>query len=405
MIVTESVFSMDGTRAPLAALAALARAHDALLVVDEAHAFGLWGERGSGLAEAEGLLDPATAPALARILTFGKALGLGGAAIVGPRVLIDLLVSTARAFLFTTAPPPLLAIAIDAALDHLAAHPERAQRLRDLADRLRARLAAAGVTAGGDRGIPIVPVLVGGNEAAMAVAAEVAAAGFDARAVRPPTVAPGTARLRLSVHADHDDVALDALADAVAAALRRAGALPRPALPPSSDEPPRPRHRHRRRQDRHLRPAPAALGDGARPRLLEADRQRRDAEDRDADSVRELCTARFEVLPETYSFQEALSPHLAARHEGVEIDPDRVLADLARYRERRRGLVVEGAGGAARAAHRLGLPALRPRLADAAAGAARRPLDARHHQPHAAHPRGPARPSRRGPLGGHRRTA
>lgn len=110
--------------------------------------------------------------------------------------------------------PPLVVAALDTALDRLLAEPWRRQRVLAGADRLRAGLAAAGLPVGGERS-PIVPLLVGGNEAAVALAGALAARGFDARAVRPPTVPAGTARLRLSVHAHHEDAEIDALMAAI----------------------------------------------------------------------------------------------------------------------------------------------------------------------------------------------
>jgi len=220
-LVTESLFSMDGDVAPLDRYADLAERHGALLVVDDAHATGLFGDaRGSGLAERFGI----ERRALAIVSTLGKAVGVGGAFVAGPRRLVDYLVQRCRTFLFTTAPPPLLLHAVEAALDRLDAEPARRARALALAARLRGRLAEAGLA---ERGAartgavegPIVPVVLGGNERAMAVAAELARRGFDVRAVRPPTVPEGTARLRISVHADRTEEEIDALAAALAEAV------------------------------------------------------------------------------------------------------------------------------------------------------------------------------------------
>ncbi len=232
-LVTESLFSMDGDVAPLDRYADLAERHGALLVVDDAHATGLFGEaRGSGLAERYGV----ERRALAVVSTLGKAVGVGGAFVAGPRRLVDYLVQRCRTFLFTTAPPPLLLHAVEAALDRLEAEPGRRARALALAARLRGRLAEAGLTEtsgapssaksqaaraatiGAVEG-PIVPVVLGGNDRAMAVAADLSRRGFDVRAVRPPTVPEGTARLRISVHADRTEEEIDALAAAVAEAV------------------------------------------------------------------------------------------------------------------------------------------------------------------------------------------
>jgi 8-amino-7-oxononanoate synthase len=224
-LVTESLFSMDGDVAPLDRYADLTERYGASLIVDDAHATGLFGDaRGSGLAERYGV----ERRALAVVSTLGKALGVAGAFIAGPRVLVDYLVNRCRTFLFTTAPPPLLLYAAEAALDRLEAASERRERTLALAERFRRRLAAAGLgemIPAGSCG-PIVPVLLGDNERAMAVAAELSRRGFDVRAVRPPTVPPGTARLRISVHADRTEAEIDALAAAVAETVGAARATP-----------------------------------------------------------------------------------------------------------------------------------------------------------------------------------
>jgi 8-amino-7-oxononanoate synthase len=230
-VVTESLFSMEGDVAPLDRYAELAARHGAELIVDDAHATGLYGDaRGSGLCEAFAVERRVAAV----VSTLGKAVGLSGAFVAGPRVLVDYLVNRCRAFVFTTAPPPLLLHALDAALDCIAAEPWRRRRALDLADRLRRRLAERGVLPAqggerpGDAGIgggfevgagPIVPLLLGDNARALAAAERLAALGFDVRAIRPPTVPPGTARLRISVHADHSEAEIDALAEGLAEAL------------------------------------------------------------------------------------------------------------------------------------------------------------------------------------------
>jgi 8-amino-7-oxononanoate synthase len=214
-LVTESLFSMDGDVAPLDLYADLALRHGAALIVDEAHATGLYGAaRGSGLAERFGV----ERRAFALVSTLGKAIGVAGACVAGPRVLVEYLLNRCRAFLFTTAPPPLLLYAVEAALDRIAAEPERRRRPLELADRLRARLRAAGLDVRGAEG-PIVPVVLGDNRRAVAVAQALAERGFDVRAARPPTVAEGTARLRISVHADRTEEEVDALGAALLAVL------------------------------------------------------------------------------------------------------------------------------------------------------------------------------------------
>lgn len=203
-VAVESVYSMDGDFAPLAEYAALCRAHGAVLVVDEAHAVGIYGDRGSGLIEAAGI----TANDCLSVNTAGKALGVAGAFVAGPAWAIEYLVQRARTFVFSTAPPPALTAALHASLDIVAREPERRRRLRTLAIGLRKRLVMSGIElpAGSSQ---IVPVLIGDNAGAVRAARELAEAGFDVRAIRPPSVPPGTARLRVSVNAGVPESALD----------------------------------------------------------------------------------------------------------------------------------------------------------------------------------------------------
>ncbi len=210
-VVTESLFSMDGDVAPLAEYAALCRATGAALVVDEAHAVGVRGERGTGLIEEAGI-DPNSCIS---INTAGKALGVGGAFVAGPEWAIEYLVQRARPFIFSTAPPPSVAAALSASLDVIAAEPDRRARLRSRIARLRDAFAAQGLA------IPcgqshIVPVVVGDNDRAMAAAAALQAEGFDVRAIRPPSVPPGTARLRISLNTTLDDETIDRFASVLA---------------------------------------------------------------------------------------------------------------------------------------------------------------------------------------------
>lgn len=210
-IVTESLFSMDGDIAPLDRYAKLAKRYGALLIVDDAHATGVFGDaRGSGLIERFGIAESVVAVTS----TFGKALGTFGACVTGPQVLIDYLINHARPFIFSTAPPQLLLRTVNRALDLVAAQPERRHRVLRLANRLRSRLRVSGLTDDAHES-PIVPVRLGSSARALAVATEVRAEGFDVRAIRPPTVPPHTARLRLSIHASHSEAEIDAVADAI----------------------------------------------------------------------------------------------------------------------------------------------------------------------------------------------
>ncbi|MFL9842470.1 8-amino-7-oxononanoate synthase [Sphingomonas sp. ST-64] len=207
-IAVETLYSMDGDRAPVAELAEVAARHDAMLLVDEAHATGVWGPNGRGLAETlEGQ------PNVIALHTCGKALGCQGALVTAPRVLIDFLINRARPFIFSTAPSPLLGSAVRAALRIVTDEPERRTRLHALIAHAEAALTPHGVTPTGSQ---IMPLIVGGDAATMARAAALQAQGFDVRGIRPPTVAPGTARLRIAVTLNVTPAEIDALAEALA---------------------------------------------------------------------------------------------------------------------------------------------------------------------------------------------
>jgi len=217
-VVVESLFSMDGDFAPLAEYAALCRSTDASLIVDEAHAVGIYGANGSGLIEACG----AGNDVLLSINTAGKALGVSGAFVAGPRWAIEYLIQRARPFVFSTAPPPSLADALDASLEVIAGDLQRRGRLTSRVHHVRDRLARAGVAVS-PGGSQIIPVAIGDNDRAVAAARALQADGFDVRAVRPPSVPPGTARLRVSVNAGLSDDTIERFAVSLAAALREVG--------------------------------------------------------------------------------------------------------------------------------------------------------------------------------------
>jgi 8-amino-7-oxononanoate synthase len=214
-VVTESLFSMDGDIAPLAAYDVLCREHGAALIVDEAHAVGVYGSRGTGLLEAAG------AGALVSIDTAGKALGVSGAFVSGPAWAIDSLIQRARPFIFSTAPPPALAAAIDASLTIIEAEPWRRNTLLARAAFLRRRLRETGIAVP-DGVSQIIPVVIGDNDRAVLVSQLLRHQGFDARAIRPPSVPPRTARLRLSVHTDLSEATLDGFVTVLAGALEEA---------------------------------------------------------------------------------------------------------------------------------------------------------------------------------------
>jgi 8-amino-7-oxononanoate synthase len=193
VVITESVFSMDGDLTPLGEVCAIAERAGALVIVDEAHATGMYGARGSGRVEELGLRDCVAAS----IHTGGKALGSGGAWVAGSRALCDVLVNRARSFIFSTAPLPVLGAALNAGLDMIEREPERRGEVHRKSSILSGALAEAGVPVHGES--MIVPIIAGTNGAALELQSAVMAAGFDARAIRPPSVPAGTARLRVTV--------------------------------------------------------------------------------------------------------------------------------------------------------------------------------------------------------------
>lgn len=208
LILTESVFSMDGDRVDIARLTAIAERHDAALFVDEAHATGVLGPEGRGLsALVPGKVDLVMG-------TFSKALGGFGAYVAGSRVLIDYLVNAASGFIFTTAPPPAVLGAVDAALDLIPGMDAERAHLAALGERLRGGLSRLGLDHGASS-TQIVPAVIGAEEDAMALSARLEDAGFLASAIRPPTVPPGTSRLRIALRATHEEGDIDALLAAI----------------------------------------------------------------------------------------------------------------------------------------------------------------------------------------------
>jgi 8-amino-7-oxononanoate synthase len=209
-IVTESLFSMDGDAAPLGALIHLAQRYAAHLVVDEAHATGCFGKDGSGLVDALGLRSNI----LATVHTGGKALGVPGAYVCCSAVLKQILVNRCRPFIFTTALPPLIGAWWLRALERVKADAAGRRRLHDNVWLFRQELRTRGVNAPGEHFI--VPVMLGEDGRAVQAAARLQEKGFDIRAIRPPTIPEGTARLRISIHADHDADTLRRVAAAIA---------------------------------------------------------------------------------------------------------------------------------------------------------------------------------------------
>lgn len=215
-IVTDGIFSMDGDLAPLWDLCRLAERFDALVLVDEAHGTGVFGENGRGATEA---CDVESRVAV-RVGTLSKALGSLGGFVSGPESLVEWLWNSSRTQMFSTALPPSCCAAACAALEIVRAEPERRTRLHANAKALRERLRAAGLELPAGVAGPIVPVVLHDPERAMRVAARLESAGLLVAAIRPPTVPRGTSRLRMTVNAAHDADAVERLADAVIEAVR-----------------------------------------------------------------------------------------------------------------------------------------------------------------------------------------
>jgi len=199
LIVTDSLFSMDGDFAPLGELVELKNRHDAMLLIDEAHATGVFGEHGRGVAELLGVERDIDAT----VGTLSKAIGALGGFVAGPRALIETICNTGRAFMFTTALPPALCAAAMAAIQIIRDEPRRRSDLLQLAQVLRLRLSGAGFQVGNSVS-QIIPVIIGGAPEAVRVSKALLEEGFLVPAIRPPTVPKGSSRLRVSLSAKHE---------------------------------------------------------------------------------------------------------------------------------------------------------------------------------------------------------
>jgi 8-amino-7-oxononanoate synthase len=223
LIVSDGLFSMDGDVAPLADLQALAREHGCRLMIDEAHATGALGPGGRGSVAAAGLSGEVDLV----VGTLGKALGSYGAYVCASAELRELLLNTARPFIFSTAPPPPVVGAAHAALELLEAEPERVERLRANATVLREGLTAEGLAPGGGQS-QIVPLGVGDAALTMQLCERLLERGVFAQGIRPPTVPEGTSRLRFSTMATHEEADLSEAARLTGEAARELGLAPRP---------------------------------------------------------------------------------------------------------------------------------------------------------------------------------
>jgi glycine C-acetyltransferase len=205
-IVTESVFSMDGDVAGLAELVELKNKYNAILIVDEAHSLGCFGDTGAGLCEQEGILeeiDIIVAP-------LGKAVAATGGIVAGPKAVKDYLINKARPFIYTTAPSPVVAAAALKSLEIIQAEPQRRKRLNDNAAYMRNTITEMGLDIGNST-TQIIPIIIGDSAKAVDLSKKLFEAGYFISAIRPPTVPPGTARLRVSVQADHTQEQLEGL--------------------------------------------------------------------------------------------------------------------------------------------------------------------------------------------------
>lgn len=198
LIVTETVFSMDGDIAPVREIADLAARHGAVVMVDEAHATGVFGPNGGGIVEEMGL----TGQVLIQMGTLGKALGGFGAYVAGSRNLRDLLINRCRSFIFTTSLPPVVIAMAIAAIDIIKKEPQRRRALRDNSKTLREGLERMGFSLGRS-GSQILPLMVGDSAKCMILAERLLQNGVFAQGIRPPSVPPGTSRLRIVPMATH----------------------------------------------------------------------------------------------------------------------------------------------------------------------------------------------------------
>lgn len=214
-IAVEAVYSMHGDIAPLAEIYTIAQKHDAILVVDEAHATGIFGENGRGLAH-----NIAADPRVLSLHTCGKALGASGALICGANVFKEILINKARSFIFATAPSPLMAAIVAASLNALATRadlPEQAQtQMRQTHQMAKEILGLDGFES------QIMPIIIGADAPTMALANAVQQRGFDIRGIRPPTVPQNSARLRISLTLNTDLVTNRAMLIALAEEMEKA---------------------------------------------------------------------------------------------------------------------------------------------------------------------------------------
>ncbi len=340
LVVTESLFSMDGDVAPLGAIGAICARYGASLVVDEAHACGVVGPEGAGGWAALAPSEVAPDVLAARVVTGGKALGAAGALVVSSGIVRDALIQRARTLAFTTAPPPAVVAALGAAIPLARQADEARTRVHGMA---RALSEACGLEA---RAGAIVPIPLGSAHAALEAGRRLQAAGFDVRAVRPPTVPEGTSRLRVVCHAFNSEDDLQRLL----AAMRDAGIRPAPSPEPA-------------RTPRSARPlvvcgTDTGVGKTVVSALLTAAAARhgeaaywkpvQTGDESDTDAVRALVPRNAPFAPDPrFAFARPASPHEAAAAEDREVDVDAIDAALVEHLETLGSgrLITELAGG------------------------------------------------------------
>ena len=223
LVITDAVFSMDGDSADIPGLLALCERHDALLLLDDAHGFGVLGPQGRGSLAAAGLTGPQASRRVLYMATLGKAAGVAGAFVAGDDALVEWLLQKTRSYIFATAAPAMLASALCASLKLIAQEDGRRTHLHRLIARLR-----SGLTAGlqgsawqlSDSKTAIQPLLIGRNDDALAAMEGLRLRGIWVPAIRPPTVPEGTARLRIALSAAHTDADIDLLIDALTVLAR-----------------------------------------------------------------------------------------------------------------------------------------------------------------------------------------
>ena len=218
LVISDAVFSMDGNSADITGLLALCERHDALLLLDDAHGFGVLGPQGRGSLAAAGLIGPKASRRVLYMATLGKAAGVAGAFVAGHDALVEWLLQKTRSYIFATAAPALLASALRTSLKLIEREDWRRTHLQQLITRLRSGL-SAGLQGSGwklsDSQTAIQPLLIGRNDEALAVMDGLRLRGIWVPAIRPPTVPEGTARLRIALSAAHTETDVDQLVEAL----------------------------------------------------------------------------------------------------------------------------------------------------------------------------------------------